>query len=128
MAKALGRVGTQVLRKVGKAGLSSTARNEPGGLVTRARSRVSMEKSETNVGVGDGSDYFGDLRCAGAAKRAGGKSNAASAEQTHERLSFRVVPSIPTPEPPLAAHFFGVSRASIGQSQSKKEAVRLLAQ
>ncbi|HJZ65709.1 MAG TPA: hypothetical protein VKD70_15390 [Candidatus Acidoferrum sp.] len=90
-----------------------------------------MEKSETNVGVGDGSDYFGDLRCAGAAKRAGGKSNAASAEQTHERLSFRVVPSIPTPEPPvppLAAHFFGVSRASIGQSQSKKEAVRLLAQ
>jgi len=67
-----------------------------------------MEKSETNVGVGDGSDYFGDLRCAGAAKRAGGKSNAASAEQTHERLSFRVVPSIPTPEPPvppLAAHF-----------------------
>ena len=68
-----------------------------------------MEKSEADVGVSDGSDYFGDLRGAGAAKRAGGKNDAGRAEQTHERLSFRVVPSIPTPEPPvppLAAQFF----------------------
>ena len=68
-----------------------------------------MEKSERNVGVSDGPDNFGDMCSDGAAERAGGKSYARSAEQAHERLNFRVVPSIPTPEPPvppLAAHFF----------------------
>ena len=89
-----------------------------------------MEKSEADVGVSEGSDYFGDLRGAGAAKRAGGKKDAGRAEQTHERLSFRVVPSIPTPEPPvppLAAQFFeedwpplrlaslGIKRLSFGE-------------
>ena len=68
-----------------------------------------MEKSEGNVGVSDGPDHFGDICSDDAAERAGGKSDARSAEQAHERLNFRVVPSIPTPEPPvppLAAHFF----------------------
>ena len=81
--------------------------------MTRARMQARMERSEANVGVRNGSGNFGDLRCAGAARRAGGKRSTGSAEQTHERLSFRVVLSIPTPEPPvppLAAQFFGSER------------------
>jgi len=48
------------------------------------------------------------MRGAGALKHGGGKGASGSASQTRERLNFRVVPSIPTPEPPvppLAAHF-----------------------
>ena len=67
---------------------------------------------EVAAGVSDGPDDSSDLRSAGAAERAGGKGAPGSAESTRKRLSFRVVPSIPTPEPPvppLAAHFLVVS-------------------
>jgi hypothetical protein len=39
-----------------------------------------MEWFKADFGVSDGSDHFGDLRSAGAAKRTGGKSCAGSAE------------------------------------------------
>jgi len=73
--------------------------------------------SEADVGVNDGSDNFRYLRGAGAAKRTQRAICAKRTEQTPKRLSFRVVPSIPTPEPPvppLAAHFLRISYQSIG--------------
>ena len=65
-----------------------------------------MKASE--VGVSHDPANSQHLRSAGAADRPGGKSARESAEPTHARLNFRVVPSIPTPEPPvppLAAQF-----------------------
>jgi hypothetical protein len=67
-----------------------------------------MKASEVGASHDPGNSW--DLRGAGAAERSSRKGATKSAESTHERLSFRVVPSIPTPEPPvppLAAHFLG---------------------
>jgi hypothetical protein len=85
----------------------STVGNEPGGLVTRNGRGGRMRESEAGASYDPGDSW--DLRGACAAERPGGKSAPESAEPTHKRLSFRVVPSIPTPEPPvppLAAQFF----------------------
>jgi hypothetical protein len=63
---------------------------------------------EVAVGVKNGRGDPYDMRGAAAPKYGGRKDAAGSASRTRERLNFRVVPSIPTPEPPvppLAAHF-----------------------
>ena len=71
---------------------------------------------EVAVGVRNGRRDPYDMRGAGALKHGGGKSATGSASQTRERLNFRVVTSIPTPEPPvppLAAQFFGRPEAPL---------------
>lgn len=69
----------------------------------------SARMGESEVGTSDGCDDSGDMRGAGAAECSSREGTADGENEEPKRLNFRVVPSIPTPEPPLppmAAQFF----------------------